>query len=281
MRCLVDSNITTVEAYAVEVPDVLQNYLSDEVHDVDSESINVLKRDTSLVSSEYPPDNVLDEHPKRVSKIDWGVGEYLLTVDGSGSSAVIGSTNARVAEFVVYDSEGGEVHREVVDLGGISTYARFILDSGLALNYAGITYPYQQTTHTITIKLSTGNSDNLYVGLIQAGVMYKTSRDVSIGLNEGQKDYSIEKEMSNGSFYYKMRDIVRVFTGSVLLDREPDFYEFMYSIFKKKGKAPLFWQITNLESERWFVYARAVELPTGSHTDHHRSTVNFQLIEVL
>jgi len=281
MKCLLDSNVTAVTAKATNVPNILNDVNLDELQTVDGDQIEVFSDDVTLVDSEYPPENVLDEHPKRVSKISWPVGEWTLAVEGTGSTVLLGGTNARTAEFNVFNAAGENIYSEITDLGGIASYQRFILDSGLKLNYTSITYPYQTPNHTIKIRLSTGNTEDVYVGLIQAGALFTTSSDALIGLSEDQNDYSIGKQMSNGSFYYKKRDIVRVFTGSVLLSREPDFYEFMYTIFKAKGKAPLFWQITNLDSEKWFVYARAVELPSGTHSEHTRSRINFQLIEVL
>ncbi len=281
MKCLIDSKVISVTALAIHVPDDLANIDAELLTDVDAEQFQILI-EADLADPNYPPSNVLDEHPKRVSKVAWTEAEYTVTVAGGSAAILIANTNANVVSAKLIDINGLTIYEHTRNLSGIDTYQKLILDDGLHVSQAGFVYPYQIDEHTIKLRFSTGNEAvHVQVGIIQAGRLTYTGRDSSMGLAEGLKEYSIERELSNGAFYYKKRDIVRTFTGNIYLQREPDFYAFMHSIFRQKGKTPLFWMVTDLESMNWFVYARAKQLPSGIHSDFANSTINFDLIEVL
>jgi len=293
MKCLLFSAIDTVIAETISSEYNLSvNTGTDTLINVDTDQFMVHGEDYALpiggYLTGYPPENLLDEHPKRVTKAPTSTVRYTFTINGASDWCVLGNTNARYVRCRVIKGSslatGEVVHDEIKSLGGIDTYLELIQDSGQALYEVGFDYTYIYEEHIVILDLDTGNAEipvPSVSGIVQIGNSYTFGRDVDKGLDEGLVDYSISKELSNGAFFYKKRDIVRLFRGTIMLQRDREFYIFMHKIFREIGSGPIFWRITNLENEDWLVYARAEEMPSGSHDNPQDSVLNFNLVEVL
>lgn len=177
------------------------------------------------------------------------------------------------------------VAKQTFDLGGITTYLAWITDDGLAatrltLGFSlGYEYGYQSTKHNVLIEFT--GSDDVSCGVIRCGKI-NTFRDPSYGISEGIKDFSIVKELNNGSIYAKRRNIVKTFSGKVLVERDNDFYTFMRDIIQLNGPVPLIWWVSsNLTNSEWVVFARYDSTPSGSHAYYQHSEINFSIDEVV
>jgi hypothetical protein len=299
MKCLIDSNITSVSAwgthheYNVDInipdPDPANPPIQAEVfiNNPDNSSIDNLSIYTNnpdLADPNFPPENVLDEHPKKYALVNWHAAEFeIIVTDGSDFCGIAG-TNAKYAIFLIFEDTTSTkpIYTYVVDMTGITSYTNLILDKGTPTSQSGVSYPYILGDHRILIRFFTNNLfEFVKVGVIQAGIASTTHFDTSRGLKEELIDYSIEKELANGAFYYKKRDVVRRFSGNIVLDRDYEFYNFMYEIFRKKGKRPLFWAVVDEDRSEWFIYARAESMPSATHDYLTKARLQFSLIEVL
>ena len=287
MKGLLSSAINTATAETISNEyNLLVNTGTDSLTNVTPDQFVVYGDDHALpiggVISGYPADNLLDNHPKKVTEAPTSTVRYTLDIVGSSDWCVLGNTNARYARCrVLYDDEN-VLFDETKSLGGIDTYLELIQDSGQALYETEFSYDYYYEAHTVILDLDTGNANVPVIsGIVQIGESFQFERDTQRGLREGLIDYSISKQLSNGAYYYKKRDVVRTFSGSLYLHRNREFYKFMHQIFREIGSAPIFWKITDLDNADWLVYARAQNMPSGTHAYATASTVNYTLTEVL
>lgn len=268
--------------------------------------------DSVAASSEnanFPATNLLDEHPKRVSKAATGTTvTYTLGVDGAGDWFGLVNTNARTVSVKVYAvapgdlSFGGDlfgadgdlfgadddyfattpVFEGEYSLGGIDTYAELIADSGQSAYEIEVAYPYQDSAHSIVVELDTATeSDVAYAGLVRAGVAVNSTHDPQYGMTEGLIDYSIVKQLSNGATFVKQRDIVRTFSVTLFVRRDREFYDFMHGVFRQIGRQARLWKVTDLENNDWVVFGRLEQMPLATHQYYKHSTIPFTLVEVL
>jgi len=281
MKVLPENNISTVSAVAARVPYDLQNVDAENILDSSSDQLQALGH-SALVDPEFPASNVLNSQPKSLCKVQHYSARFDVHVDGPGNALLMGYTTAKTAYIYIYDVNGDFIQKSVLSLGGISPYTKLITDTRTALTCIGVDYPYQYTAHDIVVILETNNENvDVELGLMQAGVVLMSKHDTTAGLKEGLKDYSFSKELTNGSFYYKKRDIVRTFDGSILTCSASEFSMFMKDIAQKNGQTPLFWDITDINSDNWLVFGRFVTMPSGTHEAVKYTNLNFQIIEVL
>lgn len=118
------------------------------------------------------------------------------------------------------------------------------------------------------------------IGIITSGDSLKyTEINPSPGMEHGQRNYSIVKELSNGGFYVKNRDIVDTFSGSAIFDKV-SFEEFRKAVKTEIKSSPTAWYImTKGEDIAFLSYARLESEPTGSRLDPSNVSVSFNLIE--
>jgi hypothetical protein len=233
-----------------------------------------------LENSNYPITNVQDEYPKNVFKSTATSVTVTITVP-RGDSVAIFNTNADLVTFeakttsLVTTLDGPDEF----DLTGVTTYYELITDTGTPVTQFWWDYEYQSSEHVVEITLT--GSTTVEVGVIRAGTG-KNFVDPQKGLREGMKDYSITRELNNGAFYYRKRDIVRTFAGSLMITRDRDFYNFMHGVFELLGPEPVAWKVSsNLSNADWAVFARFASAPSGSHNYHDDSVMNFSLIEAV
>lgn len=262
--------------------------------------------------------NVLDEHPKKVWKAASGTHTTILTIDVSEeiSDIAIFGTNATAATVKL--SDPNEISWGDSDLwGGDGTETTLLVDGsnqivdgtsdlvdGTATGVQDVWANTQITTPPVTkyqrsnsealwlqlgetvyrqseIELSLASAKNttLYAGVIHIDLAETYGgRNPKYGARQAPVDTSVSRELSNGSFYYKKRDVYRVFDVDVTMLRSDasDLIKF----FEDYGQAPTAWRLTDLDSQDWVVYGRMQE-PSESHDTPTRNNVNFRIAEVL
>ena len=184
-----------------------------------------------------------------------------------------------------YSIETGDLVPIVsTDFGGAVTYSELITSSGAVMNRTslnksfGYQYGYQTVKHNILINLF--SSDMTHCGVMSAGQLMQFN-DPEYGLTEGLKDYSIIKDLNNGSPYVKKRFIARTFSGKTILHNDIDFYTFMRDFSRINGSLPAFWWVTDkTDNAEWVVFAMFDSMPGGSHSYPLNSEVNFSITEV-
>jgi hypothetical protein len=282
MKVLPESIITSIEAYASTVPLELIDVLGNSITDVNTDNINLVSLDETLVLDEYPAENVLDEHPKRICKVNWHSAMFTFDLPESSNVIVMGYTNAATARVMLFDENDTVVLDEVVSFSDIDSYQDLITDNAGRLLSVAVPYEYIYTPHRAQIIFDNSNkNEDLYVGLIQAGVLVVSTYDTNMGLSESLEDYGTTKQLSNGAFFYDKKDIVRTFSGRIRMERDMEFFMFMRNIFQRYGQKPMYWAVTDLKNNNWVVYARVARMPSGSHDFPKESFLNFNLIEVL
>ena len=281
MKVLAENVISTIVVTGLTGQD-LQTASADNLQTSLAEQLQVIGEDASLVDANYPASNLLDRHPLKECRISSPSAKFVVTVNGASNGLLIGYTSANSMAYWVYDTAGDLLVSGITSLSGITTYEALITDTTNPLKCTGVTYPYQEAAHTIVFSLYTNNpSVDVYLGIVQAGVIQQSQYDTSKGLVEGLVDYSIGKQLANGSFYYKKRNIVRFFEGSIVVVRDAEFYTFMQNIAQTYGKQSMFWEITDINTDRWLVYGRLDAMPSGTHDGYKYSTVKYKIIEAL
>lgn len=185
-----------------------------------------------------------------------------------------------------YVIETGEVDSYTYDMGSITTYADLITDRRgddaykLAVGYSlGWQYSAQLGVHNVKIDLAAGGPAQC--GIVRSGPLMAFPTP-EYGLKEGLKDFSIIKSLNNGADYTRKRDVVRTFSGSMTVKRNPVYAQYINSLHQLNGPLPLFWWLTDLEDgHEWTTFARYESAPGGSHDYPTHSTISFSLIEVI
>jgi hypothetical protein len=233
--------------------------------------------------SNFPGSNMLDNYPKKVWKAT-GYNSAVTIITKPGANAIgFAGTNAVSIALTVKNSGGTGVIESKVsyDLKGIDNYYKLITDTYISFPSFWIDYTYRETTHYLVVEFeSIGSSVSVHNGVIRAGIA-RTFYEPDYSLQEGMNDYSIIKELNNGAYYIRKRDIVKTFTGTVELYRDGDFYVFMRDIILQNGPNPLMWRITDYDSNNWTVFGRVDKMPTGAHKLKDYSEINFSIVEVL
>jgi hypothetical protein len=249
-------------------------------------------------NASYPAANLLDDHPKKVFKGKTKRAVITAVVTGGGALAII-ATNAVSIRLVLstgqtiewdytyyhpLSSDGvrwdpGEVSW---DTSGDTTTTERIKLTGDIDGVAWFDFEEERTSnYTATITLVAEAGQIIQAGVIKSGTL-RTFVDPAYGIQEGLEDYSVEKELNNGAFYYRKRDIATTFDFQIVPARDPDFYTFIRTVAKANGKQPLAWRIsTNNTDSEWIVFARFADMPRGSHDYPAYSPIDVSIVEVL
>lgn len=243
-------------------------------------------------NSGFPIENILDEHPANVWRSD---GDYQATITcevQAGSSAIaLFNTNAKSVNISIEDpnmvawgsdSEWGENNEWAYFAPAVSTDIALQDNSNFSYALWG-DYEYISTNMIATILLVTDIGTTLEAGVLIIGEAKEFVNPV-YGLTEAIVDYSIVKELHNGSVYVKDRAKVRQFSFDLNLKRkcaiENDFYTFMYELSRIHGSRPAAWALTDI-GFNWIVYGRFTSMPSGSHYSAFRSNISATITEVV
>lgn len=234
-------------------------------------------------NSNFPAENMMDEHPRKYALSTASTTTITATIGAGVGGFALFNTNAMSAELTLKDNLGAILTTVEYDLSGITDYYSIMMDDTdphYSLWFDYDTY-YQPDIHTVEIALNTNNvAIEVYAGVIYAGNIRESDRGVQYGCRESLIDYSIVKELSNGSTYYRKRDVVKCFDCQILLNRSGrDFYNFMHSTCQAAGPTPMAWKLTDINDIDWTVYGRLTAMPQSSHDYPDDSVVSFSIVE--
>lgn len=104
-------------------------------------------------------------------------------------------------------------------------------------------------------------------------------RAPGFGMRLSGQDKSIEDENSNGSFYYKKRNIPRTRSVSIWMTHEKA--NLLENTFRKYGKAPAAFKLVDNNDKNLVMWGRMMNYPDISRDHETHSLVTFDILEVL
>lgn len=241
----------------------------------------------------YPIENIYDEHPKKVFKtvaVPLSTLKSVATIVSNGdcNALCIVNTNATSIRIVIKDTTSGlkiwptGAYAEY-DLSGIDTIMPLMHDIKVRCKDLWVDYTHQSNPVTIEISfyLASTVETIVYCGVVVNGLC-QVMREPQYGISESLIDTSIVKWTSNQSLYYRKRDVVRKYSGSIMLDRENELFFFLRYIAMRKGSAPMAWALVGENSQTWIVYGTmAGAMPSANHDNYKFSTMSFSIQEVI
>ena len=250
---------------------------------------NVLTSVTaSSEDSSYPATNLTDERPKLVWRAN-GVDSAVLTCNNTGdfNTVVLFNTNADSATAAISDPNGitfDGVTWDGVDWvqGDVILTGEFFQSGNSGILWLDLPETVSNTLN-VAISLAAATGTVVEAGVVCMGVPTEFT-DPRYGIGQELIDYSISREASNGSEYYKARDRVRVFTCDFLADRssqDSEYYTFMNDLARDVGRIPLVWRIVDNTNTEWVVYGRLADMPTSTHAYPNHAPISFSIKEVL
>jgi len=239
----------------------------------------------------YPAENVYDEHPKKVCKslAVAGTLKNTITVTSYGDCNSIGivNTNATQIEITIKDETGATTIWGPVayDLSGIDRIMPLMHDLKVRYKDLWVDFPHQVSPIQIVIKFYLANTTDtiVYCGVIVSGLRYEMNNPLAAnGIQESLIDTSVIKWTSNQSLYYRKRDVLRKYSGTVMMNRQNDLFFFIRYIIMRKGPAPMLWAITSESNQEWIVYGTIADnMPNSSHDYAELSLMSFTIQEVI
>lgn len=230
--------------------------------------INPTTKITAIAASTedaaYPKENVEDDFRTNPWKATTSADNTLTLTVAAGAQAVgIAYTNSPTVRVQVDSPAYNTLH--TINAGHPNLFVYYGTASG---------------AHTVTLTFTDPGTTIPYCGIVRCSNAYEF-RNPEYGLQEGLKDYSVVKRYNNGALYYLQREIVRTFSGGLMVDRDTDFWTFLHTIAKARGLLPMFWQVTDLNAVDWAVFAELEDLPDGSHDYLSHSKISFNLVEAI
>ena len=239
----------------------------------------------------YPAANLLNNSPKKKWQVlDSTVTSATLSVDVSGTTGGLGVVGivADSAAVTIYSPTG--IDWQNVDWPDVDW---IVGESDMDVTSEWVDQPngtaslwveFPQFVGSVAIRIEltkiTGSPKIIGAGVLVVGEI-STIPGGRYPISEGLVDYSTERQLSNGAFYYRDRDRVRTFSGEINVNRAAYFYKFMRDFAQVNGKNPAMMLLVDDMGNDWVVYGRLSDMPAGSHYSKTRSNVQFQIIEVL
>lgn len=250
---------------------------------------NITNISASEENANYPASNLLTKYPKQCWKATSRDAVVTAVVSAGGALAII-ATNATSITVAISSGQSIEWDTGISWGSGISWDTTGNTDTtetsllpGDITGAAWFDFSAARTSSfTATITLTAAAGEIVQAGRIICGNLYEF-RDPSPGIREGLFDYSIVKELNNGAFYTRKRDVARTFEFSLVEDRTTDFYRYMKTIARNLGPDPTaFYIVDSGADENWIVYARFDrQMPRGSHEFPDYSGIDTSLLEVI
>jgi len=248
---------------------------------------NIISVSADYEDGNFPAVNLLDSKPKR----KWSAGGLVinatleLEISGGISDIAIFGTNARQATFSAYDPNeisfgdgdgfgDGDAWANTT-ISAVSVTVTQLEKTGALWLQLGTTI---DRSCIAEINLTSTGSETLYAGVI-TGMVAETYGDANFqyGMSEGRNDKSISADNSNGSEYYKKRDMCREFQATALM-LTTEFHKLM-GYYDDIGAVPTAWMLTNADSTEWLFYG--VGIPSGSHDHRLHTNMKIDFREVL
>lgn len=248
---------------------------------------NILSISATEENSNYPVSNLLDEHPKKVWKGTSRDATVEAVVSGGSALAII-YTNAVSINLILssgqtinWDSGIDWMGGVAWDQSGNNDYSETKLLTGNTDGCAWFDFAERNSSFSVIIELTAEAGEIIQAGILRCGIC-NSFENPSYGLREKLKDYSIVKELNNGAIYVRKKEVVRVFSGRILEDRDSDFYTFLLKVARNVGPQPLAWLVVSNGGSRWIIYGGfSANMPEGHHDQPAHSWINFHLVEVV
>ena len=255
---------------------------------IKTNSINSIS--ATSANSAYPVANLLNETPKKKWKAaDATVNMATISLQTSGRTGAIGivGIQASAAEVRISDPNGivwnNVVWNNVVWESSPDAVSVSYSWQNRGDDFATLWVDFQQFEASVEIEIDLYKSEfeptPIAAGVLMVGQVF-TFPDPKYGLSEGLHSYGIYRELSNGAFYRKERDIVRTFSGRWLMDRISEMVSFVRDIARFYGFAPMMMKLTEGPGE-WIVYGRLQQMPSSTHDHLSHSGVEISIIEVI
>ena len=238
----------------------------------------------------YPAVNLLNSSPKKKWQVlDSTVMSATLSVDMAGTTGGLGMVGivADSAAVTVYSPTGIDWQNVdwhdvdwIVGEADMEVTSEWV-DQPNGTAALWVEFPQFVGSVAIRIELTktTGSPKIIGAGVLVVGEMMSFP-DPAPGISEGLVDYSTSRQLSNGSFYYRDRDRVRTFSMDLPVERN-DFYRMVRDIARLYGLAPMMFLLVDSGGNDWVVYGRFSAMPSGTHINRRRSTIQIGIIEVL
>jgi len=219
----------------------------------------------------FPIENMLNQHPKRVYK----------AVNGVSSVTIQGDLLTTSSTLCIFNTNATEAIIRIVDNASLDTtiIQGDIFETG-ENNAVGIKFDPVPIGRHFGVDLTCPAGTTLQVGIFHIGVLVQTNNPLE-GLNETQTDYSTTKVLSNGATYYKKRDIIRNFSFAVSEKFSEHTDNFILDISRNFGEIPMPWFITNISDNRWLIYGKLENLISASYKLCDNAELQFNIKEVL
>ena len=239
----------------------------------------------SSSNANYPDDNLLDKHPKKIWKSSGTTAEITFDIQGGTSNAfALFNTNAtgvsydfRDPNYVVWEAgvdwEDG-VEWSVNEVTISETTNLDGVNGSCLAEWSDFTGTVQ-----LIVSLSCATGEVLFAGVAVAGDL-NIYPGPSYGFTETGIDYSETSQLSNGSIYIKDRDQVRDFAISATVSMT-EFNTFIGSVWKTLGSYPTAWVMTDESDSRWLVYGMFTKPPSGKMLYNDLVSLTFNVTEVI
>lgn len=263
---------------------------------INIETNNIVSVTADSENPNFPVDRVLDGHTKRPYKAIDGVNKATLTVTVSGVSngLSLAGTNAVTisvaAENPTSISWFDDAWASSTD--NVTTWVTADIDlDALVLQRSNSRSIWAElgndlpSSVILEVTATAPAGETLEIGILEVGdgVVYTDAKgkqvNPSFGLSETKVDYSIDDELSNGASYYYPRDKVRRFKGTVNLSYESG--DALLNAYDVNGKNPKAWKITDINSNRWVVFAKFESCPEITYDNFEEVEASFTLLEVV
>lgn len=138
----------------------------------------------------------------------------------------------------------------------------------------------QTAAHKATIKLTAGAGETVEAGIVRAGALVNLP-GLKPGISESREDFSIKKQLNNGAWYIRKRDIIRTFSGSLLLARTTEFRN-MTDVYDATGPNPLsILLVEGKDDLMWAFFGHMLNPFSGSHSNPNYSEMTLQFTEAV
>jgi len=245
-------------------------------------SDNITSISASEEDASYPIANAMDLHPKKVWKGESSSAAIQVDIS-KGSALGIANTNALEVTGIVIECPAGAVWESGVEWDGIAwkvesvgTIGNFLTDTDTGDIW--LDYDEVDSVHRITFTLTCASDEIIQAGVISAGGVISVEGPL-YGVNEQPIDYSVVKELSNGSFYFRKRDVVRSYSCELKITRATESKRFMRDIGIKLGQRPIMWLIADDGDSQWVVFGRCAV--SQSHDMALHNSVSISITEVV
>jgi len=256
--------------------------------DTDTLTDNVTSITASSEDAAFPATNLQNDFTTDLYRAVADVLSVTLTILVSkGSAVALVNTNATSATVTAgtggsYENEAGYSYEAGYSNEDSEQSVTLVYDlpgtgGRLWADYTNFTGP-----HIVKITLTAATT--VYAGIVRAGTV-QSFADPAIGLSEGSKDYSVEKELNNGADYFRKRNVVRTFGNLSIMETRANCYLFKQGIFDAVGPKPLAIRLVhnaNITDKEFVVFAKRISPPEIVHrVNRTYSIVNFDLKEVI